>query len=189
MNIGKVIIIIFAIAILITLLQVANEKSNKKIVDPRLITIMGMVLVASIIMHSPVQTENLTYVKASLVDVLDNGDLKVSINGKENLIKLNRVNFSDNKELLEEAKSYEKKILTENAFYIEKQKEALSGYIWLEEPEDLSESNIETYLLNALLIKNGYGELNDKDTNNKYDKTLKNLQEAAKDKEVGIWKK
>ncbi|WP_297280633.1 thermonuclease family protein [uncultured Anaerococcus sp.] len=64
-------------------------------------------------------------------------------------------------------------------------------YVWLELPKDSKKptsDEIKNQMFNAILVRNGYARVKVYKPDVKYTKSLKDIEEDAKNNKVGLWK-
>ncbi|WP_051524829.1 thermonuclease family protein [Pseudobutyrivibrio sp. MD2005] len=62
------------------------------------------------------------------------------------------------------------------------------AYIWLQDVEDtFDETNIEKYMVNAIIVKDGYGVAKRYEPTVAHDDTLQKLMNEARDDNTGLW--
>ena len=62
------------------------------------------------------------------------------------------------------------------------------AYIWLQDVEDtFDETNIEKYMVNAIIVKEGYGVAKRYEPTVAHDDTLQKLMNEARDDNTGLW--
>ena len=62
------------------------------------------------------------------------------------------------------------------------------AYIWLQDMEDtFDETNIEKYMVNAMIVKEGYGVAKRYEPTVAHDDTLQKLMNEARDNNTGLW--
>ncbi len=63
------------------------------------------------------------------------------------------------------------------------------AYVWLKDVDDtFNEENIENYMVNAIIIKNGYGVAKRYEPTVAHDEFLHDLMDKAAANDVGLWK-
>ncbi len=138
------------------------------------------------------------YIKATVVRVVDGDTVIANVDGKDKRIRFIGVNTPESTTRIEEygkeASNYTKGILTENlTIYLEKdisetdKYDRLLRYIWLEVPENISESEIRNKLFNANLILNGYAEVATYPPDIKYVNHFINFEKEARKENKGLW--
>lgn len=96
-----------------------------------------------------------------------------------------------------EAFEYSKQTLKNKHVYLEKDVSEtdkygrLLRYVWLELPKDSKKptsDEIENQMFNAILVRDGYARVKVYKPDVKYTKSLKDIEEDAKNNKVGLWK-
>ena len=135
------------------------------------------------------ESVNVDFVKAKLIRVVDGDTLVVSIDGTEYKIRLIGINTPESvasDEYLErtsqenceegvQASEYVKNLLSNTQYvYLEKDTSEtdvygrLLRYVWLENVSEITKETIEKYMLNAILVKEGYAEVKAYEPDTKY---------------------
>lgn len=94
------------------------------------------------------------------------------------------------------ASDYTKKLLEDSdTLYLEydidadDQYDRILAYVWLDNVDDtFNEENIENSMVNAIIIKNGYGVAKRYEPTVSHDDSLQALMKKAIDNETGLWK-
>lgn len=69
------------------------------------------------------------------------------------------------------------------------QYDRILAYVWLEDVSDtFDEENIENSMVNAIIVKNGYGVAKRYEPTVAHDDSLQSLMQKARDNETGLWK-
>ncbi|CBK74604.1 Micrococcal nuclease (thermonuclease) homologs [Butyrivibrio fibrisolvens 16/4] len=94
------------------------------------------------------------------------------------------------------ASDYTKKLLEDSdTLYLEydidadDQYDRILAYVWLDNVDDtFNEENIENSMVNAIIVKNGYGVAKRYEPTVSHDDSLQALMKKAIDNETGLWK-
>ena len=94
------------------------------------------------------------------------------------------------------ASDYTKKLLEDSdALYLEydidadDQYDRILAYVWLDNVDDtFNEENIENSMVNAIIVKNGYGVAKRYEPTVSHDDSLQALMKKAIDNQTGLWK-
>ncbi len=94
------------------------------------------------------------------------------------------------------ASDYTKKLLEDSGtLYLEydidadDQYDRILAYVWLDDVDDtFDEENIENSMVNAIIVKNGYGVAKRYEPTVSHDDSLQALMKNAMDNETGLWK-
>ncbi len=94
------------------------------------------------------------------------------------------------------ASDYTKKLLEDSdTLYLEydidadDQYDRILAYVWLDDVDDtFNEENIENSMVNAIIVKNGYGVAKRYEPTVSHDDSLQALMKNAMDNETGLWK-
>ena len=94
------------------------------------------------------------------------------------------------------ASDYTKELLSDvDSLYLEydidsdDRYDRILAYVWLKDVDDtFNEENIENYMVNAIIIKNGYGVAKRYEPTVAHDEFLHDLMDKAAANDVGLWK-
>ena len=182
-------------------------RKTKKVLG-NTIMFVALLLVVTICLYAYIDfnklvSANENLIPVNLVKVVDGDTIIVGNNvGEEFKVRLNLINTPESVHEDEDmnsvygdyASTYTKGVLSgKKILYLQYDKEAEDiygrklAYVWLEDFIDLdSNENIENYMLNALIIKNGYGKVVLYNNKAYYDQ-FKALEEKAIEGNVGLW--
>ncbi len=143
-------------------------------------------------------------VPCKLLKVVDGDTIDVELNGKETRIRFIGIDTPEsvnpdegrNNEYGEEASAYTKMLLTgiEN-LYLEFDSQITDdygrtlAYVWLTETNKNTTEVIGKYMVNGIIVKDGYAKAKDYPPNIRYSSSLSMLQDEAKKKADGLWAK
>lgn len=144
-----------------------------------------------------------SFEKAKFIYAHDGDTIRVKLGGREEKIRFVGVNTpevaKDGKPaqfMADDAKDFTEEILSNKEIYLEidisdrDKYDRLLRYIWLEEPiENPSIDDVGSKTLNGILVKEGYAYANYYKPDVKYHNYLKDLENSAQDKNLGIWSK
>lgn len=136
--------------------------------------------------------------KGKVVKAVDGDTFYVRLaDGKDYKVRLIGINcpeIGDNPEYYgEEAADFTKKQLFDKTVYLERDADdkdqygRLLRYVYIEKPKDSSKGEIGNKMFNAILLKEGYGEIMKVQPNTKYHNIFIELQEEARESNKGIW--
>lgn len=143
-------------------------------------------------------TEDTEYEVGVVSRVVDGDTIVVTVNGKEEKVRLIGVNTPESvgryankpQPYGKEASSYTKDFLEGEKVYLEKDVSdtdkygRLLRYVWLEEPD---KNKFEESMFNAILLKEGYASVMTYPPDVKYSKTFVKIEEKARDSNKGLW--
>lgn len=128
-----------------------------------------------------------TFTKAAVIRVVDGDTLVAYVDGTEQKIRLIGIDTpesvhpdaSKNTQEGIDASNYTKSLITDGQIvYLEKdvsdtdQYGRLLRYVWLQEPDKITQEEIESKMLNAILVKNGYAKVKTFEPDHKYEKNF-----------------
>ncbi|QUI25723.1 thermonuclease family protein [Vallitalea pronyensis] len=143
-------------------------------------------------------TEDTKYDVGIVSRVVDGDTIAVTINGKEEKVRFIGVNTPESvgryankpQPYGKEASAYTKAQLDGKKVYLQKDVSdrdkygRLLRYVWLGEPD---KSKLEEQMFNAILIKEGYGNVMTYPPDVKYSKIFVRLEEGARENDRGLW--
>ncbi len=102
---------------------------------------------------------------------------------------------SRNNEYGKMASDYTKELLSNaDTLYLEydvdseDQYDRTLAYVWIQDVSDtFNEENIENYMVNAIIVKNGYGIAKTYEPTTSHDDILKKLMDEAQNNKTGLW--
>ncbi|WP_432662241.1 thermonuclease family protein [Wukongibacter baidiensis] len=138
------------------------------------------------------------YEKALVTRVVDGDTIVVVLNGIEEKVRLIGVNTPESagkykgnpQPYGKEASNFTKRSLLGSMVYFEKdvgdkdKYGRLLRYVWLKDP---SEGKLNEDMFNAILLKEGYGNVMTIQPNVKYQQTFVNLEKEARKNKKGLW--
>ncbi len=140
------------------------------------------------------------YIKATVTRVVDGDTIRVDINGKEEAVRLIGVDTPETvkpnhpvEPYGKEASEFTKKKLTGKTVYLETDLEErdryqrLLAYVWLEKPNGINNQEIREKMFNAILLREGYGQLLTVPPNVKYSDYFTEYQKEARENNRGLW--
>ncbi len=149
-------------------------------------------------------TDSKDRVTCKLLNVVDGDTIDVELNGEETRIRLIGIDTpesvnpdeSRNNEYGDEASAYTKMLLTGvETLYLEFDSKIIDdygrtlAYVWLTETNKNTTDVIGKYMVNGILVKDGYAMAKDYPPNIRYSSSLSMLQDEAKRKADGLWSK
>lgn len=139
-------------------------------------------------------------VPALVTEVIDGDTIRALLDGQEYKVRLIGVNTPEtNHPSLgvqyygPEAKDFTETMLTGKKVYLEfdvdrfDQYDRLLAYVWLEEPEEITDEEIRQKLFNAILLLEGYAQVMTVPPNVKYADYFVQYQIEAKENQKGLW--
>lgn len=141
--------------------------------------------------------------RATVEKVVDGDTLKVSVDGKEERVRLIGVDTPEsvapqaerNTEEGKEASAHTKSLVSVGqTVYLQTDREdtdkygRLLRYVWLEEPDDARDPDeVATKMLNGKLVSDGYAKAKEYKPNTAYGDTLGDLMDEAESQGRGLW--
>lgn len=195
-------IILFAIIILSS-----DVTAYKKVWDDTKETFFNIINVKEDSDNQEIQTltvSDATLHEAELIRVVDGDTIIVSTDNKSKIrVRLIGMDTpesvhpdqSKNNEYGELASTYTKELLQDTStVYLQYDEQTTDkygrtlAYVWLAGNTDVTnQDDIDNYMLNALLVKNGYAYDKVYEPNHTYAKIFKNLRLEAKETSTGLW--
>ncbi len=145
---------------------------------------------------------NTIYEMAVVTRVIDGDTIEVKINEDKKTVRLIGVNTPETKHPKKGAEYYGKEAsnftnlqLNKKTIYLQKDVSDTDKYgrllrfVWLSRPNDIipTENEIEKYMFNAILVKNGYANVSTYAPNISYKDNFIKLENIAKEKNLGLW--
>ena len=137
------------------------------------------------------------FVEVKVKRIVDGDTIVVTLNNKDEKVRLIGVNTPESTTKIEtfgkEASNYTKDKLTNKTVYLEKDVSQtdkygrLLRYVWLEIPNQITEDEIKKKMFNAILVLEGYAQVATYPPDVKYVDYLKNIQNIARDANLGLW--
>lgn len=142
------------------------------------------------------------YLPARVLSVADGDTIHVSLNGKNERVRMIGVNTPEiahpelgikEQPYGQAAKNYTSKALQGRKVFLEFDVEKrdkygrLLAYIWLEKPGSTRESEVRKKMFNAILLQNGYAQVMTIPPNVKYVDLFVKLQREARNQGKGLW--
>lgn len=142
--------------------------------------------------------EDITLEEATVTEVVDGDTLWVTIDGKEEKVRLIGIDCPEYTKEIEpygkEATEFTTNELLGKTVYLQKDHsdtdsyDRLLRYVWIEDISDnLDDNNIFDYLFNNILVKEGLAESNYYKPDTKYQIVFENSEKDAKESKKGMW--
>lgn len=138
------------------------------------------------------------FVEVKVKRIVDGDTIVVTLNNEDVKVRLIGINTPESTTKIEtfgkEASNYTKEKLTDTTVYLEKDVSQtdkygrLLRYVWLEIPNQITEDEIKKKMFNAILVLEGYAQVATYPPDVKYVDYLKNIQNIARDANLGLWK-
>ena len=142
--------------------------------------------------------EELHFDVAKVTRHVDGDTFYATINDKEYKVRLIGVNCPESTNKVDpfgkEASEYTEQRLLGKTIYLERDAGdtdrygRLLRYVWLSEPQKITEESIESYMFNAMLVGNGYAQVMTIQPNVKYQQSFVTLQKEAMESNKGLWR-
>lgn len=160
-----------------------------------LITVLGLISYSTFLTGKAPEKG---FIPAAVVEVIDGDTIHVRLpDGREEKVRFIGVNSPESLGKVEpygkEAAAYTKKRLGGRTVYLEldvgerDKYGRLLAYVWLERPQDSSESEVRSKMFNAELLLNGYAQVMTVPPNVKYAELFSTLQKEAREERKGLW--
>jgi len=143
-------------------------------------------------------SSKITLTEATVTKVVDGDTIWVTIDGKEEKVRLIGINCPEYTKEIEpygkEATEFTTNALLGKTIYLQKDisdkdsYDRLLRYVWTEDVSNkIDDSNVLDYLFNYTLVNEGLAESNYYKPDIKYQKILENAETQAKENKKGMW--
>lgn len=167
--------------------------------------LIAILFILAIVLFRPdfLSRESTVFERAEVVRVVDGDTAIVNINNEDyrlRFIGMDTPEYNKNKGIREpwgkEATEFSKDLLTGKTVYLEKdvsdtdKYDRLLRYVWLKQPTDPknpSYEEIESYMVNGILVKEGYARVKSYKSDVKYNAYFKELENEAQADGRGLW--
>lgn len=137
------------------------------------------------------------FIEAKVTRIVDGDTIVVNIQGTEKKVRMIGMNTPESTTKIEkfgkEASNYTTQKLTDKTVYLEKDVNEtdkygrLLRYVWLEIPNEITETTIKEKMFNAILVIEGYAQVATYPPDIKYVDYFTKIQTIAKDANLGLW--
>ncbi len=137
------------------------------------------------------------FIEAKVTRIVDGDTIVVNIQGTEKKVRMIGMNTPESTTKIEtfgkEASNYTTQKLTDKTVYLEKDVNEtdkygrLLRYVWLEIPNEITETTIKEKMFNAILVIEGYAQVATYPPDIKYVDYFTKIQNIAKDANLGLW--